>query len=165
MVNYAPLDMRTHFSELWTVRAFRLNFIGGVILMLMASSLTYIIFDTQPPYTYIVKESGIIPPTAKGGDQVIVMWRVIFHRSCPGSNQRILFDPVTKVILASYDPAPAATTVSLRDGYLNRTFLLPKNIQPGWVGYRAVVTYQCNFLQRFWPLVVTTPDLFFKVEE
>lgn len=165
MVNYTPVDRRVHLHELWSVRVFRLNFIGGVILMLLASPIAYMAFDTQPPYTYIVNESVVLPPTAKGGEQVTVMWKVIFHRSCPGSSQRILFDPTTKVILASYDPSPAATTSSLKNGYLNRTFLLPKSMQPGWVGYRATISYQCNFLQRFWPLVTTTPDLFFKVEE
>ena len=80
----------------------------------------------------------------------------------PGIAQRVLFDPKTKIILANYDPTPAATSESVRDGYLNRTFALPRALPSGQIAYRADVCYGCNLLQQFVrPLCVPTPNLIF----
>jgi len=121
--------------------------------------------DNQPPYEYDAANSYIVPSIANDGDQLTVRWKIKVNRICPGSNSRVLFDRQTGVVLASYDPTPAAVSASIKDGYLNRTFLLPRGALPsGEIGYRATVCYQCNLLQKFVkPLCVTTPELTFRV--
>jgi hypothetical protein len=90
---------------------------------------------------------------------------VRYNRTCAGLIRRQLFDPHTGVILADYDAVPAqAEPPGFTYGYLNKTFLLPRNIQTGWMGYRASLEYWCNPLQRIWPLRYVTPALNFKVQ-
>ena len=138
-------------------------------LSLIASSilgwLAFMAADNLPPYEYDAENSFIIPSIADDGDQIRVMLKIKkVNRICPGSNRRVLFDPVTKVHIATYDPTPAAISNSIIDGYLNRTFLLPKSLPSGPIGYRATVCYECNLLQKFFkPLCVITPDLFFAI--
>ncbi len=83
--------------------------------------------DNVPPYEYDVAESTIVPDLVENeSQQVTVRWKIKkVNRICPGSNQRQLFDPKTGVILATYDPQPAAISSSIIDGYLPRTFNLP----------------------------------------
>lgn len=137
--------------------------IGGALLF---GCVSFMAADNQPPYEYDAEKSYIVPSKAHDGDQITVMWKLAkINRICPGSNRRILFDPRTRVILASYDPTPAAVSESIHEGYLNRTFLLPRGALPeGPIGYRANVCYECNPFQRFIkPLCVATPELFFSV--
>lgn len=139
----------------------------GVVLMALTGALVFMWFDTTPPYEFDADKSYVIPQKAEEGMQIRVVWKVKkLNRFCPGTNLRTLFDPVTKVKLAIYDPVPVAARFELgEDSFLIRTFLLPKELIPGKVGYRATQSYVCNPLQHFWPLVVTTPDLFFEIVE
>lgn len=136
----------------------------GVILCGLFAWAAFMAADTMPPYEYDVENSYIIPSKAHDGDQITVMWKLKkVNRLCPGSNSRILFDPKTRVQLATYDPTPAAISDSIKDGYLNRTFLLPRALPDGEIGYRADVCYICNPLQRIFPLCISTPELYFRV--
>lgn len=137
--------------------------IGGVFAVLFGW-VAFMAADNQPPYEYDAANSYVVPSPANDGEQITVKWKLSkVNRVCPGSNRRMLFDPKTKVLLATYDPTPAAFSASLVDGYLNRTFLLPRGALPsGEIGYRATVHYECNLFQKYVrPLVVTTPDLIF----
>jgi len=138
----------------------------GSSLMVGTGALVFMWFDTTPPFEFDASQSRVIPEVARSGTQIRVDWKVKVHRLCPGSNVRELFDPVTKARLAYYDPVSTASDAALEgnDDHLIRTFLLPKRISPGPVGYRAHLTYRCNWLQRFFPLQITTPDLFFTLE-
>lgn len=137
----------------------------GIVSSIVLGIFAYMMADNQPPYEYDAEKSYIIPERAKDGSQITVRWRIKhINRICPGSNRRMLFDPVTKVILASYDPTPAALSDSIKDSYLNRTFLLPQSLPEGDIGYRATVCYECNLFQKYArPLCVTTPELYFKI--
>jgi hypothetical protein len=144
----------------------RWQIVIGLWLATIFGGGAFMFADNTPPYEYDAEQSYIVPSTAHDGEQITVMWKLKkINRICPGSNHRVLFDPKTRVILASYDPTPAAVSESIIDGYLNRTFLLPRGALPeGAIGYRANVCYVCNPLQRLFPLCVTTPELFFRLE-
>lgn len=152
------------WKAVWTQLRWQLA-IGFV----MSSLLAWVVFmaaDNTPPYEYDAEKSYIVPSKASDGDQITVMWKIKkTQRLCPGANNRVLFDPQTKVILASYDTTPASLTDSLKHGYLNRTFQLPRSVlPPGRVGYRATICYECNLFQKLAkPLCVTTPELFFEI--
>lgn len=131
----------------------------GVALMLLTATLVFMWFDTTPPFEFDVSKSKITLSSAEGGGtQVNVEWHAKVNRSCPGSKTRELFDPVTKARLALYEPEPT-------DDKLVRTFLLPRRISKGLIGYRAHLLYKCNWLQRFFPIEQDTPDLFFELTE
>jgi hypothetical protein len=145
-----------------------INPVLAVLVGMLSGWVAFMILDTTPPYEYDVKQSTIVPDLVENeNQQVTVQWKIKrVNRICPGATQRQLFDPKTQVILATYDATPAAVTGSIKDGYLNRTFALPWAVlPPGRIGYRATVSYQCNVLQKFYPLVVATPNLYFYVRQ
>lgn len=150
--------------KIWT--ELRWQMMIGTILAFLFAWVAFMAADNQPPYEYDTANSYIVPAVADDGDQITVRWKLFrVNRLCPGSNRRVLFDKKTKVILAAYDPIPAAIQESLKDGYLNRTFLLPRGALPsGEIGYRATVCYECNLFQRFFrPLCVATPEITFHI--
>lgn len=137
----------------------------GVFWAAVFGWIAFMANDNLPPYVYDTENSSIVPDPAGSGDQVIVKWKLkAVNRMCLGSIRRTLFDPRTRVILATYDPSPAALSSSIQNKYLNLSFALPKAIPPGEIGYRAEVCYQCNFYQQYVrPLCITSPELKFVV--
>jgi len=136
----------------------------GSMLTFVTAVLVFMWFDTTPPYEFDASQSRIIPQTAESGMQIRVDWKVKVNRICSGTNTRELFDPISGARLAIYDPVPTASDAALEeDNHLIRTFLLPRRISKGPMGYRAHLQYKCNWLQRFFPLEIDTPDLFFEL--
>jgi len=145
---------------------FRKQFVIGAFLAAIIGWVAYMIADNAPPYEFDGLASVIVPPKAYGGDQITVRWKIKrINRVCPGTTERILFDPNTKIIIANYDKTSAAAEESLKDGYLNRTFALPRELPAGPIAYRANICYQCNAFQAFIrPMCKTTPTLLFEVQ-
>jgi hypothetical protein len=156
--------MSKTLQEAWT--QLRWQFIIGLFLSSLFGWIAFMAADNTSPYEYDAENSHIIPAKAADGDQITVMWKLKkINRFCPGSNNRVLFDPASKVILASYDATPTAIPSSIKHGYLNRTFQLPRStLPPGRIGYRGNICYECNLFQKLVkPLCITTPELFFEV--
>lgn len=159
-----PIPQFIVFSNLFTSVAFRVMFSVSVLLAVILAPITYWALDNQRPYAFDASKSVIIPNVAIGNDQMIVKWWVHVYRQCDGIITRELFDPQTQVILAVYDQQRASLSAVARGpGTLNKTFLLPRQIQTGRIGYRSRLEYYCNPLQRIWPIRYQTPDLFFEV--
>jgi hypothetical protein len=151
-------------KAVWTELRWQLAI--GLVMSTLLGWVVFMAADNTHPYEYDVENSFIVPSKAADGDQITVMWKIKkINRTCLGANTRVLFDPKTKVILASYDPTPAALSESIQHGYLNRTFQLPRSVlPPGRIGYRATVCYECNLFQKLAkPLCVKTPELFFEI--
>lgn len=134
----------------------------GLILCAAFGMLGYLIADNQPPYVYFADASYVKPSVTQKGHQVEVYWKLKVNRICPGHIIRSIVDEKTGVKF-SYDPYPAISAIKIEDDHLSRTFLLPEGISPGKKIYRANAEYACNLLQRFWPLKVQTPDLYFEI--
>lgn len=161
-----PIGSETLLANLFSSVTFRALFLVSTMIGLALVPITYWALDNVRPYLFYVEESYILPTTASGNDQMIVSWKVKVNRQCEGLVRRELFDPRPGgALLAIYDAQPAhKTTMPLGEGQFNRTFLLPKQMQPGKVGYRARLEYWCNPLQRIWPIQYNTPELFFEVK-
>lgn len=154
-----PIERGTLLANLFSSVAFRVFFSLSLLVAMILIPVTYWALDYQRPYMFILEGSRIVPTEANGNDQMIVSWNVRTARECDGSVRRELFDPHTQVVLALYDPQPSPKTSA------PATFLLPRQIQPGKIGYRARLEFWCNPLQRIWPIVYYTPDLFFTVRQ
>lgn len=160
-----PIGRDMLLANLFSSVPFRGLFFLSVVIACALIPTTYWALDNQRPYTFFADESYIIPNQATGNDQMIVAWKVRVHRQCGGLIRRELFDPRTQVLLSIYDAQVAhSMSMPIGDGYLNRTFLLPRMIQNGRIGYRARLEYYCNPLQRWFPIKYSTPDLFFEVK-
>lgn len=133
-----------------------------LVSMLIIAPISYMIADTEAPYIYDESMSYVIPERTQAGHQLIVHWSVKVNRVCPGEIIRNIVDAKSGAKI-SYDPTRAAGTVELSDKELNRTFQLPSGIAPGEKFYYADGEYQCNFLQRFYPLHSRTPRLPFTI--
>lgn len=165
MVSKSAISIR----ELWATKTFRIQVIAGIVLMLVAIPVAAMVFDTQEPVRFDVSGSGLLPIEVESGEQMIVMWKLTQppRLGCTGDIRRILFDPRTRVQLAAYDRESVRTGESYSsDGYMRKTFLLPKVLPTGWVGYRSDLCYACNPLQKLISaarICYSTPELFFKV--
>lgn len=131
-------------------------------LTVITGSISYMLADNQPPYTYDASKSYVKPNPAEMGHQVTVHWEFKVNRMCKGFITRLIIDVRTGVVV-SYDPI-AALGRPTGDFYMDRTFYLPDSIEPGMKIYRVSGEYSCNLLQRFWPLKVHTPDLYFEIK-
>lgn len=153
----------TTLREIWSV--FKVQLCISIVLSVIAASVAFMFFDTDPPYNYDASRSYIEPDHADGGDTVTSNWKVTMNRWCPGTMQRQLFDPRTGAIVSTYDTIPMAHhSIIDKDGYLRRNFILPRAISKGRTGYRVNVCFSCNPLQRLYPVCYKTPDLFFMVD-
>jgi len=163
------LHLVTNLRELWTLESFRARIFMAIVPTLGAVFFGYLIADTTPPYIFHKEGSYIVPPQGQGGDEMTVMWKVTHNRTCPGTVTRRLVDPVTDVVLAVYDPQPAALHGVKAGDMLVKTFLLPRTLQSGMVGYQAQLSYTCNWLQVRFPdlfgINYTTPKLLFRYEK
>lgn len=135
---------------------------AAIALMVSAGFISFLLADNQPPYEYDVDKSYIKPNPALPGRQVTVHWALKVNRPCKGFIVRSIIDAKTRVIV-SYDPI-ASLGRPPNEQYMERTFYLPENIESGTKIYRVNGEYSCNILQRFWPLKVQTPDLYFEIQ-
>jgi hypothetical protein len=136
--------------------------IVGCIIASLFGWVSYMVADTTPPYSYIISESYVIPNPSHAGRQVTVHWQLTINRLCPGIIVRTIVDAKTGATV-SYDPTAALTTIKMGDTFLERTFFLPEEMQPGPKLYRSNAEYVCNPLHHIWPLKVQTPDIPFNV--
>lgn len=164
--NYHPMET---LRELWTFRSFRARIFLAILPTTLALITGHFALDRQRPYDFHEDGSYIEPPSGHGGDIVTVNWHVSHHRTCEGTVERQLVDPNNDVIIATYDPTPAALNgVRVGERHLRKSFALPHNMQPGTVAYQAKLSYQCNWLQELFPgafsIRYTTPKILFKFE-
>lgn len=152
--------------EMLAMRWFRFQAAVGLVLAVVSTPIAFWAADNEWPYTFDAANSFIDPANVEAGGTITVNWKVEKNRECPGAAQRVLFNPETKLIVASYDPNLTTPGASYdpATGMLKRPVALPKHLPSGVIGYRAYVWYQCNPLQRFLPLRTVTPDLFFVVK-
>ena len=138
--------------------------LSAALSFLVIAPVSYMTFDTTPPYEYDAAGSYIVPRLTQAGHQITVHWRLRrVNRICPGTITRTIVDAVTGV-RTTYDPVPAAGVIELADEELDRTFLLPQGIASGRKLYYSDGAYGCNPLQRYWsPLRVRTPTLEFEI--
>ena len=119
--------------------------------------------DNNPPYIYDAVQSHIIPDPASQGATVVADWHLKeVKRLCPATVQRFFNDAETGRMVATLDTTEASRVVQVGDTALPRSFQLPPNLPPR-TEYSALVCFQCNVLQRAWPLCVRTPKIAFSV--
>jgi hypothetical protein len=155
--------------ELWGVKSFRARIFFAIVPTVMAMAFGALATDRTRPYDFILSESYIHPASGKGGTQVVVNWKVHSNRShvCPGTIERVIIDPETGVVLATYTPTMANSQMPL-DGWIRNTFLMPHNMKPGVVGYRSKLAYTCNWFQALFPsfaIHYESPTLLFTIED
>ncbi len=133
------------------------------IIALLAMWVAWMAADTEPPYTYDVTQSHIVPDPAPQGSMVTADWAISkVTRKCPGTSQRYFRDMATGKIVATLDTTPMSRAVKPGDTRLPRSFELPPKL-PAVVGYSTEICAECNVLQKIFPLCFMTPEIVFRV--
>lgn len=132
------------------------QWIFGSIIALLLGFLSFMVFDSAPPYEWDGGE--VHPDPAPDGAQISVCWKLRINRICPGTIQRQIIDSRAEV--HNYDPVLAAAKEDV-SAHFCVTFALPLGLPRGPAKYRVHAAYACNPLQYVWPIRVTTPEITF----
>lgn len=137
--------------------------IAAACIIATIGAVFWMAIDRDPPYEYLAGE--ILPPEPPIGTQVSVVWHVKVRRFCPGWVQRDVTDQRGYLWRNIGSPVKDISGVKPGDEvHLVNTFELPKQLGAGPATYQANVRYHCNPLQRWWPIYVSTPKLWFEIK-
>jgi hypothetical protein len=140
-----------------------------------AGVLGWFLADRELPSE--VLSSEVLTPRVRPGDRLIIRQRVNYKRDCSAHVDRALYD---QSATASELPSEQADVRRefLRDidydhpplGLGKKTIVfdeeVPLTFKPGPAEYRAVPSYACNFVHRFyWPITRPVTILRFEVVE
>jgi hypothetical protein len=103
------------------------------------------------------KAVEIVGPVYPGG-KVLVRWNVFRERACRATRQDLVIDVNSLrwiVASMSFDGPPGPLGF---DTYVTAT-ALPIDIPTGPAVLRVTLTYKCNPIHDFWPVVSQTPDI------
>ena len=144
----------------------RHNVAAAFVSVAIVAPLMWMLLDRDPPYTDHV--GTITPADPAPGDWITVDWKLTVHRVCHGWVQREIVD--SQGVICNYDKQPAIRRDQLSNQQmgsppdrLNRSFPLCDRAAPGPARYRALTCYQCNPLQKWWPICVRTPNIQFTI--
>jgi len=140
-------------------------FTSSLWLFTMAATGTWFAYmavvDNEPPFRYLTEEQGsrIIPNPVKAEGTVKTEWLLSnVTKDCPRQVERLYYDRDTNELITTQDATPLQVTVKKSATQLSRSFDLPPGLPPR-TGYRARACFQCNFLQRIFPVCVLSPQL------
>ena len=125
------------------------------------------VIDTEPPFQYLTEEQGsrIVPSPVKSEGVVKTEWQLTkVTRDCPRQIERLYYSIDTGELITTQDATPLQMTVKKSATQLSRSFNLPPNLPPR-TGYRARACFQCNFLQRFYPICILSPQLTINISQ
>lgn len=117
--------------------------------------------DNGPPFQYLPEEQGsrVVPNPVKQEGAVKTEWLLTsVSKDCPRQIERLYYDRDTGELVTTQDATPLQTTIRKSSTQLSRSFDLPPGLPPR-VGYRARACFQCNFLQRLFPICFLSPQL------
>ena len=119
------------------------------------------VIDTDPPFQYLTEEQGsrIIPNPVRAEGGVKTEWQLTkVTKDCPRQIERLYYSIDTGELVTTQDATPLSLSVRKSETQLSRSFDLPPGL-PQRTGYRARACFQCNFLQRFYPVCILSPQL------
>lgn len=119
------------------------------------------VVDNEPPFRYLTEEQGsrIIPNPVKEEGTIKTEWKLTqVTKDCPRQVERLYYARDTNELITTQDATPLQMVVKKSASELSRSFDLPPGLPPR-AGYRARACFQCNFLQRIFPVCVLSPQL------
>jgi hypothetical protein len=133
-----------------------MNRIVNVILVLAvlygAGALGYQTVNDALPVTVLERE--VLTPEVHAGEELRIRVSFITEKLCPTHIDRFLFDGEdTRFVLPALDYQTSSAPVGQQEEYIT-TVSIPSSAKPGdRAKYQTIPTYQCNFVQRWFPLV------------
>lgn len=137
------------------------NIAAAIFAVTVAGTPVYWVLDRQPPVE--VFSTKVLTPTVMQGGDLLISYDFDRKRVCNTTVQRSLFDganvefdyvPDTR---DAFGPIQHDTTVS--------KVQIPTGASPGPARFRSVVSYRCNPLHWWFPVIVVTADQSFEITE
>lgn len=148
----------------WIYTIWQYLVMASVIIISLSLGVWW--FDTAPPLTVISAEPR--KAALKRGELLIIDYKVNRHRLCHGEVQRIVVD--SQDVLQIIEPYSFSHTSDDGTGRLGLTRIsvtvaVPTGAAIGPARYQAILTYQCNPLQRALghAIEVRSPSVFFEI--
>ena len=126
------------------------HILAALFSFTIVAPVTFMILDRAEPVTvHSTRFSGDLRP----GGIVTIEWDATASRACAGEVRRRIIDDTGAVF--EYDEQ---STVIRPQGELGRRtyrreFRLPSGIRPGVVEHSVIVSYVCNPLHLWWPII------------
>ena len=125
-----------------------------VVAIIIATSILYG-FDRREPVTIGAPEVAMI--NVVPGSPVDVHWTQDWHRSCSGVVERTLVTQHGEIKTFKKfvvdPPSPLRTVAATSQMYV------PHNTPPGEATLNSTISFSCNPLQDYWPIVVKAPPI------
>lgn len=134
--------------------------IGSIVLATFWSAIFgYMVADRAIPVTQI--SNRILTPEVVSGQDLRLEHSVYRHRLCHTSVERTIFDSQgTRWALPDLDFYAIGP---LGPDTYGQAIPVPFGASPGPARLRFALAWDCNFTQRFWPIVEVLPDLNFTI--
>lgn len=138
---------------------------GGILWLLTMGALgswcAVMALDREPPYEYLDATAGskIVPNPAKAGSIVSSDWHLTkVIKDCPRTVERIFTNRDSGEVITTLDATPLTRVIRTSEHTLSRSFILPL-ILPEKVNYHVITSFECNPMQWFFPIKITSPKL------
>jgi hypothetical protein len=132
-----------------------------VTMLSLGGWVAIMAFDRDPPYLYLGAEAGsrIEPSPASPGQMVSTDWKLKeVHKDCPRTIERVFSDRTTGKVITTLDATPLSRVVKTSETSLSRSFNLPPKLPPQ-TDYHVIARFECNVLQWWFPIEITSPKL------
>jgi len=129
--------------------------------LVVIGSLVVWYFDTAPPLTIATVE--VRTYAVPRGGELTIDYQIEQHRACPGSLQRVIVD--SQDVVQFVEPQDFSATAASRLRRLTVSVPVPVGAATGIARYQAVLSFECNPLQRLFgkTIEVRTPAIEFEV--
>ena len=136
-----------------------LSLVSGAIIF-GAGTLAWFAADRALPTE--VLSSQVLTPRVRPGDKLLIRQRIKYTRDCAAHVDRSLYDSHTnRKFLDDVDYMHPPLGLGIKTVTFEET--VPENFGDGQAEYRALPSYSCNPLQRFyWP--ISRPETILKFE-
>jgi hypothetical protein len=134
--------------------------IAGIVVLGIVVPISFWAFDRSSPVVieeaYIASPQPLIP-----GEPFTIGYRVVREKLCPFTAEPLMFDG-GRLRHRWVEEHFASGGALGRDDYLIER-VMPLGAKDGVGTYFAVLSYECNPVQKFWPLQIQTPAVTFVI--
>jgi hypothetical protein len=139
-----------------TLRIFGFACLGLICSAIISTAGLLAWFAADRAIPVEVLSSEVLTPRVRPGDKLVIRQRIRYARNCSAHIDRVLYDSHTRReflrdVDYEYPPLGFGTrTITFEED-------VPANFGPGPAEYRALPSYSCNPLQKYyWP--ITRPE-------
>lgn len=132
---------------------------GPFVMGLFVALFTVYGLDRRPPL--ILSEARVPSGTVEPGQVVVVDWLQEWKRLCPGTVTRELttsHGEVKKFRPFNIEPPKEVGAKSQPS-----SIYIPNSTHDGPATMQSTISFRCNFLNDFWPLIVKAPPVTIQV--